>query len=232
MTTTPVRMGDGTALPSQQRWAHRASVLAAVVTGLQVAVTTVDGATRPGYEPHHHLISHLSLGDRGWLGVVNLSVGAAIVAVLAVALSRALPPGRAAKWGSGLVGAAALGLLLAAIFPIDPGLGYPPGSEASHSATGSIHDFAGMLVFGGLTAAAAALGRAVGGRRSAAARWGCAMAFVVAASFVATSVLLGLEYSGAWPGAPSGLFERIAMYAGLGWITAVAFLARRPARAR
>lgn len=231
MTMTPVRTGEGPALSSRDRWADRASVLAAAATALLVAVTTMDGATRPGYEPHRHLISHLSLGDRGWLGVANLSVGAAIVAVLAVALGKALPPGRAAKWGSGLVGAVALGLLLAAIFPIDPGLGYPPGSEASHSATGSIHDFAGMLVFGGLTAAAAVLGRAVGGRRSAAAHWGYAMAIVVAASFVATSVLLGLDYSGAWPGAPSGLFERIAMYAGLGWITAVAFLARLRAKA-
>lgn len=229
---TPVRKSEGPATPSRQRWADWAALLAGAATALLVAVTTLDGATRPGYESHRHLISHLSLGDRGWLGVLNLSVCAAIIGALAVAMGRALPPGRAARWGSGLVAAVALGLLLAAVFPIDPGLGYPPGSGASHSGTGSIHDFAGVLVFGGLTAAAAVLGRAVGGRGSTAARWGYAMALVVVASFVATSALLGLEYSGAWPDAPSGMFERIAMYAGLGWITVVAFLARRRAKAR
>jgi len=37
-------------------------------------VYTIDGATRPGYEPLQHWISHLSLGPRGWLNMLNLLV--------------------------------------------------------------------------------------------------------------------------------------------------------------
>ena len=45
----------------------------------------------------------------------------------------------------------------------------------------------------------------------------------VAASFVACSVLVSLDFAGIFPGAPSGLFERASLVAGGAWISLLAF---------
>jgi hypothetical protein len=57
------------ARPALARRALLAGPAAAVV---MIVVTVLDGATRPGYDPMRHWISHLSLGDRGGLGITNL----------------------------------------------------------------------------------------------------------------------------------------------------------------
>jgi hypothetical protein len=62
-------------------------------------------------------------------------------------------------------------------------------------------------------AAAALLGRAA--RRPYA---GMVVALVMAVTFVAASVLVVLDDAGVWPGNPSGLLERVALFVGLGWI--------------
>lgn len=203
-----------------------AGLVAAV---LAIVVTVVDGATRPAYDPWRHWVSHLSLGDRGWLGVSNLVLCGILLVAYATGLRRILAAGRSARWGTRLVLLAGIGLVVAGLFRIDPGLGYPPGAVESHSVSGSVHDLAGAVVFASLTGAAALLGRALRNRLPHSAAMGYLVATVVAASFVACSVLVTLDYAGVLPGAPSGLLERVALFAALGWLGGVAaYLLRQP----
>lgn len=192
-----------------------------VAAVLLFAVTTVDSATRPGYDPWRHWISHLALGDRAVLATATLLVSGALITVYAHALRRRLPASRSARWTARLVLLAGVALLAAAVFPIDPGMDYPPGVAASHSVRGSLHDIAGALLFASLTGAAALLGRSLRGSLAYAAPLGYLVAAVVAGSFVACSVLAALDFAGTWPHAPSGLLERVALFAGLGWLGGV-----------
>jgi hypothetical protein len=118
---------------------------------------------------------------------------------------------------------AGIGFVAAAAFRIDPGLGYPPGTPSGRSLSGSIHDLAGGVVFISLTIAAVLLGRSTPGN----AKRGYLVAAVVATSFVACSVMAALDYAGTFPAAPSGLMERIALFAGVGWLGIVAAQLRR-----
>lgn len=194
-----------------------------------VTLTIADGATRPDYDPSRHWVSHLALGERGWLGVVNLVIAGGLLLCFAVGLRHVLSPGRAATRARRMVLLAGLGLVAAATFPIDPGLGYPPGRQETHSLSGSLHDAAGLVVFASLTAAAALLGRAVRATFRAAPTLGYLVASTVAGSFVACSILVALDYAGTLPDAPSGLLERVALFVGLGWLATVAIHLRSKA---
>jgi hypothetical protein len=193
--------------------------------GLMAVVTTADGLTRPGYSTTRHWISHLSLGDRGWLGVCNLVACGLLLAAFGAGLlreARSRPASRSGAWGAALLVLAGAALVAAGIFRIDPGLGYPSGEPATRTTTGALHDLAAGVLFAGLIAASILLGRAIGRPRQ-----GIAAAAVVTATFIACSVLAALDYAGTWPAAPSGLLERIALLVAIGWPVAAIF---RPAR--
>jgi hypothetical membrane protein len=181
-------------------------VAGVAATALMIVVTTVDGLTRPGYSPTRHWVSHLSLGDRGWLGVANLVVCGLLFAAFGVGLRRI------SRLGSRLVMLAGAGLVTAGLFRIDPGLDYPPRAVASHTTAGSVHDAAAGLLFLSLIVGAFVLGRATGRTGT-----GIAVACAVVVTFVACSVLVALDYAGTWPSAPSGLLERIALFIAMIW---------------
>ncbi|QYJ16022.1 hypothetical protein Rxycam_01852 [Rubrobacter xylanophilus DSM 9941] len=203
-------------------------LLACGVVGppLFVVVFLVDGATRPGYDPWRHWVSHLGLGERGWLGVANLILFGLFMLGFSVGLRRALRYGRGSVWGPRLTAMLGLGLVLAGAFPTDPGLGYPPGTAQEGRVTpyGQVHDLAGALVFGSMTAVCFVLAR----RFAADHRWrgwtwpSIITGVVVAVSFVVCSVLVALDFAGALPGAPGGLFERVSLVSGGAWISLLA----------
>jgi|KBSSwiStaDraftv2_1062776.scaffolds.fasta_scaffold158603_2 hypothetical protein len=204
--------------------AKQSMLLAGVMAPIWlIVVTVVDGATRQDYNPWHQWVSHLELGDRGWLGVANLAVCGVLLVGYWFGLRQALDGGRRARWARRLVLLAGIGFVAAAAFRIDPGLGYPPGTPSGRSLSGSIHDLAGGVVFISLTIAAVLLGRSTPGN----AKRGYLVAAVVATSFVACSVMAALDYAGTFPAAPSGLMERIALFAGVGWLGIVAAQLRR-----
>jgi hypothetical protein len=178
----------------------------------------VEGATRPGYSAWRHAVSQLSLGPGGPVNVALLLLGATGVAGLAVALTRTFP-GERPRWTPRLVAAASVALALLAIFPIDPGLGYPPGQPTSQHWSGLIHGIAGTILFAALAAAPLTLNRHVRGRAGWT-RWrtySLATGLTVAIAYTATVVLTGLEQAGEWTDAPAGLVQRVALIAGLGW---------------
>lgn len=185
-------------------------VLAAVQ---MIVVSTVDGLTRPGYDQTRNWISQLSLGPGGWHGPVNLATCGVWAILCAAGLHR-----QADRWAVGLVLSCGLGLVSLALVRTDAGLGFPPGVPTEHTVRGLIH----QLISVALAAAGIGAVARLGPRRPAR-----AVAALMTVSFVAAGVLVLLDAGGVLPGNPSGLLERVALFAGLGWIGLVSGRATR-----
>lgn len=192
---------------------------------LFVAVFTVSGALRPGYDPLRHPVSSLALTPAGWTQVANFLVTGALLTAFAVGVRRALG-GRAGilPW---LLGACGVGLVGAGLFPTDPVSGYPPGSPDAlvYTPLGAAHDGLSMLFFLGLPLAclAFALRSARGGRWPAAVCSGLGTAV-----FVLFFLLASLGFA-QQPGLVEvgGLYQRLSVGTGLAWTTAVALVLLR-----
>jgi len=196
-------------------------------------VYLIEGATRLGYDPLRHQVSLLSLGDRGWVQVLNFLVTGALLLVFAIGLREWLWGAPGGRVTPAAVAIAGLGLLLAGVFPTQPLFGYPPGTPegmARDITPGSVlHVLGAILFFFGLIAAAAAF--AVRSWREGSTGWAVASAGVAVVIFVCF---------GASGGGPSGellfpdvtgLLQRIALLAGFGWVLAVALWAIASMRA-
>jgi hypothetical protein len=183
-----------------------------------------EGATRDGYSPWRHAVSQLSLGP-GWpVNVVLLLLGGAGLLGLATALPRALPGTDRPRWTPRFVTIAGIALVLLVIFPIDPGLGYPPGQPAAHHWQGLVHGIAGTALFAALAAAPLTLARHLRGRVDWAPwrAYSIATAVTVAVMYPVTVVLTSLDQAGVWTDAPAGLTQRIGMIASVAWCTLLA----------
>ena len=123
--------------------------------------------------------------------------------------------------------------MLLAVFPDDPGLGYPPASPAGQSLSGLIHGLAGTVAFGCLSAACFVLARRFAGDPAwrGWARYSNLTGVVVAAGYLATAVVTGMDQAGALSNAPGGLLQRAMMIAGFAWIILLAarLLRQQPA---
>jgi hypothetical protein len=86
-------------------------------------------ATAPGGMPSASSASALRVGQHP-----RHPPGAAALLAFAAGLGRALPAGVGSTWGPRLLGVAGACFGLLAVFPDDPGLGYPPGLSASRPA--------------------------------------------------------------------------------------------------
>jgi len=184
-----------------------------------VTVFLVEGAVREGYCPLRHPVSALALGPRGWIQDANFTVAGTLFLAGAAGLARARDAvGRAAPV---LIGAAGAGLIAAAVFTTDPVSGYPPGTPNAlerPSRAGIAHNLAAVPVFLGLPAAAVCSGwrswRA--GQHSLgvySAGSGVAMLgsmILAGAGFGQSSRFVGL----------AGLFQRVSIVTGFGWLTA------------
>jgi hypothetical protein len=200
---------------------------------LFVAVFLVEGATRADYDPLRHPVSSLALGPSGWVQGADFLVAGLLTLAFAVGLRLALRPPGGSTWGPLLVGVWAFGLLGAGIFVTDPVSGYPPGAPdrlLGYSWHGALHDLFSLLAFVALAAAYFVFGRwfATRGERgwaiySAVSGLAFAVAFVLSsAGFGQAESLVGL----------AGLFQRLAVAVGFGWLTllAVRFLRSPPER--
>jgi hypothetical protein len=190
-------------------------------------VTTFLGASRPDYDPLRHSISTLALGEDGWIQRLNFIVAAVLTLAFAVGVRRVLWP-QGASWGLLLIGLWAVGLLGAGIFLTDPTAGYPPGTPAKlpdPSMHGSLHNLAAGLGFPALVAACLVFARrfAARGQRG----WALYSTVSGIVLFVLT-VLAGYGFPRTEGlGEFGGLFQRIAVVCGWGWLTALAILLLR-----
>ena len=202
------------------------SFLACGVIGplLFVVGFLIEGATRRGYSPWRHAVSQLSLGAQGWMNNINIFICGLFLLCFAFGLKRALRSGKGSVWGPGLTLLCGVLLIIAAIFPISPALGYPPGVAPTYSLHGLIHALAATIFFGCLSA----LCFVVGQRFVGDADWkgwthsSRITGVVVAVFYILTSVVTTLDMNGLLPDAPGGLLQRISIISGFGWIMLLA----------
>lgn len=206
--------------PTPQVWT-RGLLRCGVVAGpVFVTVFLVEGAVREGYAPLRHPVSSLALGPRGRLQGVNFAVTGTLILAGAAGLARA-GDAVTARVAPALIGAAGAGLIWSAVFTTDPVSGYPgtPDAPARPTRSGTAHNLGAIPVFAGLPAAALACGRR--SWRAGQHRFG-AYSAVSAATMLATAALASAGFGQA-PRLVSlgGLFQRISIIAGFGWLAAL-----------
>jgi Protein of unknown function (DUF998) len=201
-------------------------LLGGAATGLTAFVVTflVEGGLRPGYRPWRHAISQLSLGPFGWVNIIGVLVAGASLLAFAAGLRVALPTGVGSTWAPRLLGVTGTGLGLTAAVLDDPGLGYPPGIPAQQSLHGLLHSLLVTVAIGCLSAACLVMARRFAGDPGwrGWGRYSTVTGAVVAAGYMATAVVTGLDQAGVLPNAPGGLLQRAMVITGFGWCVALA----------
>lgn len=136
-------------------------LLACGVAGpvLFLALVLIPGATRPGYSAWRNAANQLALGGQGWVQTINFFVSGLLLLGFALGLRQAFRSGRGFAWAPRLVAGIGVSLLLLGVFPVNPGLGYPPGAPATYSLHGAVHFVLGTLLFGQLSAVCFLLAR-------------------------------------------------------------------------
>src|SRR5437588_11925355 len=129
----------------------------AIAGPLFIFTVLIQDYARPGFDPRLDPLSLLSLGDWGWVQIVNFALAGVLNLLYAVGLWRRLHTGRAGTWRPLLIGAYGLGLIAVGVFRTDPANGFPPGViAATHpSWHGVIHALGGLFLFVVLAAALA-----------------------------------------------------------------------------
>lgn len=216
------RYFDAVPNPNRLLWAGVAAPVVFVVSFL------VQGALRPGYDPLRHPVSALSLGPGGWVQMVMFSITGALIIAFAVGL-RTAGIGRATPILTAIVG---LGLVGAGFAACDPISGYPVGSPipAPRTAHGIAHDLISTPVFTLLPAAMIVMARRFHRAGDRFWTWVCAVA---APAFFACFVLASIGFNQNPVLMPyGGLWQRLALIIGLGWLAALALRLRRPISAQ
>jgi hypothetical membrane protein len=192
----------------------------AIAGPLFVLVFLVEGATRAGYDPLRHPVSSLALGDHGWTQTANFVVAGLLTLAFAAGLRLALWPGKGSIWGPLLIGAWAIGLLGAGIFPTDPVSGYPPGTPdqlPGYSWHGAFHDLFSLPGFAALAAACFVFGSRFAARGE---RGWAVYSFFTGLAFTVAFVLASAGFGQAEGLVDlAGLFQRLAVTIGFGWLT-------------
>jgi hypothetical membrane protein len=139
-----------------------------VVAGpLFVGVALLQVLTRDGFDLRRHPLSLLSLGDLGWVQVVNFVVAGLLAIAFAAGSRRVLHPGRGGTWGPLLLGVYGVGLVAGGVFVADPGAGFPPGAPEGApeqlSWHGALHAVAPPLAFLALIVACVVVARRFAG---------------------------------------------------------------------
>jgi hypothetical protein len=110
---------------------------------LFVAIFTLEGWLRPGYEPLSMYVSALSLGPRGWIQIVNFTVFGTLMLVFTRAVAAEFQSGKASRGGLILLTIIATCYMLSGPFVMDPA-GTLRNQMTIH---GTLHGIFGGLVF-------------------------------------------------------------------------------------
>jgi hypothetical protein len=212
----------------------RLLVLGGVVGPLLfIVVFLIEGATRPGYSAWRNYVSDLALSDQGWQQIANFIVCGLLVIGFSVGLRRVLRTGKASIAGPLLLGLFGVGLLVAGLFPTDPGRGYPPGAPLSGTPTtfhGWVHGINAIPVFLLLATLPFVLARRFADEPGAPAwaTYSRIVGAVIILTFIGGNVIGPLSEHGVIPRL-SGLVQRIQLITGWTWISSIAYhLLRRP----
>lgn len=119
-------------------------------------------------------------------------------------------------------------LITAGLFVTDPGLGYPSGTHGSGPQTlhGTIHGVGGLIAFSSVAIASFVMARRFAGDPNwkGWALYSIVTGILVAVFFIAATTVSALDENGILPNLPTGLFQRIAIIVGWGWIGLMAMI--------
>jgi hypothetical membrane protein len=102
-----------------QSLTRRLLLCGAIAGPLFLLVVLIQDYTRPGFDPRLHLLSLHSLGDCGWVQIVNFVLAGLLNLLYTVGLWRRLHLGPAGTWVPLLTGAYGLGLVTVGVFTTD-----------------------------------------------------------------------------------------------------------------
>ena len=201
-----------------------------------VGVFTVLGARRAGYDWRRHAVSSLAVGRDGWGQRANFMLAGGLYCVAGRGLARSSTRVVGPPVVPVLVFAAGMGLIGSGAFVTDPVAGFPPENPAANAVaaiaelaptrSGQLHNFCAIPIFGGLPVAALI------GAGSAVRRHEDRWAAYCAASSIGMASACAL-FGAAFGGVPTlvargGLFQRLSIATGFGWLSALSFRALRP----
>ena len=107
----------------------RLLLLCGVIAGpLFLAVSYAQALTHDGFDLTRNAFSFLSLGDLGWIQIINFVVSGLLFVIGATGIRRALPAGRGSTWAPRLIGAMGVAMIAGGMFVVDPAFGFPPGA--------------------------------------------------------------------------------------------------------
>ena len=202
-----------------------------------VGVLTALGARRAGYDWRRHAVSSLAVGRDGWDQRANFMLAGGLYCVAGCGLARSSSRVVRPAVVPVLVFAAGVGLIGSVAFVTDPVAGFPaehPAADAvaaipelAPTRSGQLHNLCAIPIFVGLPVAAlVGAGSAVRRREY---RWA---AYCTASSIGMASAcaLFGAAFGGMPKLAPrGGLFQRMSIATGFGWLSALSIRALRPA---
>ncbi len=110
---------------------------------LFVAVFTIAGLLRPGYDPLSTYVSALSLGPSGWIQKLNFIILGLLMLLFAYGLTGEFPTGKASKGALILLAIMGVLFIVSGPFVMDP-MGTPTDQSTVH---GIIHGLAGGIIF-------------------------------------------------------------------------------------
>ena len=125
---------------NQRRLAVWAGIIGPV---LFVAIFTIEGWLRPGYDSLSTYVSALSLGPRGWIQMVNFVILGALMLAFAAGVASEFQSGKASRGGPILLSIIAILFMVSGPLVMDP-TGTPLNQVTVH---GTIHGLAGGIIF-------------------------------------------------------------------------------------
>lgn len=204
----------------------------AVAAPLFIAAFTAIGAGRQGYDWRRHPVSSLAIGRGGWTQRGNFVLAGLLYSCGAVGLARCRRRDLGPSAVPVLVAAVGVALIGSGMFVTDPVGDYPPASRSglatrtapAPTLAGRLHNVSAIPIFAGVPLAG--LLSAVAAVRRGDYGWACSSA--ASSLTMAGSFLL---FGAAFGGTPrlagtGGVFQRVSIAAGFGWLTALFLRAR------
>lgn len=231
-------MPDAARVPQRRAGQLRCGAIAGP---LFASAFTAIGAMRAGYDWQRLPVSSLGIGRDGWPQRLNFVVAGLLYSGAARGLRHS--PGRLVgpRAVPALVAGVGAGLIGSGVFATDPVGGFPPGtnggaapdhdgsSRAAATLPGRLHNLFAIPVFAGIPVAAIASAATAARRRDY--RWACSSA-AAGLAVVANFVLFGSAFGdGARLAGKGGIFQRLSICAGFGWLTALSLRAALDAEA-
>jgi Protein of unknown function (DUF998) len=216
------------------RLGARAKTACGVVAApLFVTAFTAIGARRTGYDWRRHAVSSLGDGREGWTQRANFLLVGGLYCLAARGLAQSSRRTVGPRVVPALMFGAGAGLIGSGLFVTDPVAGFPPSADghgadratpaAGSTREGRLHNLCAIPIFIGIPAAAlTSAGSAAAGGSYPWAVYSAGSAFVM----FGTSGLFGAAFDGAARlAAHGGVYQRISIASGLGWLSALSLRA-------